>query len=190
MDGMGESGVDGLAFGPQISSSEATTYNIPIFRVWVIRNPWAVLFLFMGRGNREGSKQCQSLIQGNIRINIHLELICKYFSRRDFLKLVVLFSFLSRRLNPIQDNLKMKFSEPWKMGGFLWHVFSNHRLISKLSYKIDIGSFIFFLRKYFWYMNLFLNSISHHSKEVRQFMCTKFISVQEITTSRSWTWIF
>ena len=28
-----ESGVDGLAFGPQISSSEATTYNIPIFRV-------------------------------------------------------------------------------------------------------------------------------------------------------------
>ena len=84
--------------------------------------------------SKERSKQCQSSQEslGNWAIysmqfqcSIHLEKICKYFSHRNLLKLVAPVTFLLWGLNMIQDDSKMKFSEPWKMGFFCDMPFQN-----------------------------------------------------------------
>ena len=41
--------------------------------------------------------------------------------------------------------MKMKFTEPWNMGSFLWHAFLDHCMISKLYHKIYNIRLIFFL---------------------------------------------
>ena len=65
-------------------------------------------------------------------------------------------------LNLIQNNLKLNFLVPSKMVAFLWNTFSGNRLIKKFHQKIHMGSWIFSLISYFWYM--ILNSIPLHSE--------------------------
>ena len=69
---------------------------------------------------------------------------------------------LGTKSDPKQSEVELSCAS--KMVAFLWHTFSDNRLINKLHQKIHMESWIFSLISYFWYMGFFLNSISLHSE--------------------------
>ena len=121
--------------------------------------------------SRERSKYHQTLHNG------------KYFSQRNLSKLLVPVLFLLG-LNLIQGKLKMKYPEPCKTGAFLWHGFSDFRLIRNPFLKTHIRSLISSMMVHFQYMNLFLDSILMHICVNGCYNSIKVILVQKIAISR------
>ena len=107
---MGEDGMDGLPFRLQISLSEATTYYLLYTNFLSLSDKELVIVSAVIPGSASGKQR--EITNPSLIGNIHLDPIWKYFSRRNFLKLVLPDKFLLWGLNLTQDNLKMKCPEP------------------------------------------------------------------------------